>query len=67
MLACCGLVIPSKKYVFGLHPCSCHSAPQTLVISLEESNKSVFLDINEVSFGKHLKMEAGHQGSQPGE
>lgn len=42
-----------------------HRTPKTLEVSQEKSNKHVSCSVNEVTFGKHLRMGAVFLGSQP--
>lgn len=60
------MVIYNKKYIFGLPSSFGHRAPTTVGIFLSEgSNKAIFCFDNEKTFGKHLKIWAGCQESQP--
>ena len=62
------IVIYNKKYIFALHPLfPAQSSKNPWNFPSEERDKVVFCCVNEVAFGKHLRVRAGCQESQPGD
>ena len=54
------------SHVFGLHPhFLAHGSQNPWDFLNVESDKGIFCSVNEVTFGKHLRVGAGCQWSQP--